>query len=255
MIELFILLSVAVVSLASLVGIATLSLKAGILKKILNVLVALGAGTLIGGAFFDLIPGAVNLAGNAAFLYMVYGIIIFLVLEKLIHWHHHHHVLAKEEQDHLHKEPVKPFAYLNLLGDAVHNFLDGTIIAASYYISLELGIVSTIAILLHEIPQEIGDFGILIQGGLSTKKALIYNFLVALTAVAGAFAVMVLGPIAGNFEIAMISIAAGGFLYIALANLIPELQHETKPRNIILQVLFLLLGIALLFYIGGLFPE
>lgn len=250
-----ILVSVIVISLISFVGAATLSLKKGVLEKILLVIVALGAGTLLGGALFDLIPEAVDAGGAIAYQYIAGGIVVFFIIEKLIHGHHHHHVLKQEERDHEHKGPVRPFAYLNLAGEAIHNFLDGTIIAASYLTNFELGLIATLAIALHEIPQELGDFGILIKGGFTVKKALFWNFIVALTAVAGGLIVFFASSFSSLLTLIMLSIAGGGFLYIALANLIPELHHETNLKKAVVQVFFLVLGIALLYYIGILFPE
>lgn len=244
-----ILLSVIIVSLISFVGVVTLSLKRGMLSKILLVLLAFGAGTLLGGAIFDLIPKAVELGGELAFQYIAVGIVLFFIIERFIHWHHHH-----RGDDHHHTKPIKPFAYLNLVGEGVHNFLDGIIIAASYLISFELGLVATIAIIFHEIPQELGDFGILVQGGFSVKRALSYNFLIALTAVVGALTMFFAAFLIPNLTLIMLSIAGGGFLYIALSNLIPELHHETDPKKILIQFVFLILGIALLYYIGIAFP-
>jgi zinc and cadmium transporter len=183
------------------------------------------------------------------------GIVLFFIIERLLHWHHHHHVLAGEKHNHEHREPLKPFAYLNLIGEGIHNFLDGTIIAASYLISMEIGFIATIAIVFHEVPQEMGDFGILVHGGLSAGRALLYNFLVALTAVIGALVMFFASPAVPSLSLVMLSIAGGGFLYIALANLVPELQHETRPGRISVQLVFLVLGIALLYYIGIFFPE
>ena len=250
-----ILASVVVVSLISLVGAFTLSLNRAALGKALTVLVALGAGTLLGGALFDLIPEAVELGQGIAYQYIAVGIVLFFIIEKFIHSHHHHHVLKREERDHEHPHPVKPFAYLNLIGEGVHNFLDGTIIAAAYLTSLELGIIATVAIALHEIPQEVGDFAILVHGGLQVRRALFYNFLVALTAVVGALFVVFASSLIGNLTLILLSIAGGGFLYIALSNLIPELHHETSGRKAIIQLIFLLLGIGLLYVIGLAFPE
>lgn len=249
------LVSVILVSLFSLVGIVTLSLKKAFLMKILMILVALGAGTLIGVALFDLIPEAIELGGTVALQWIAGGIILFFVIERLINWHHHHHIVehGHEEEELVHEK--KPFAYLNLIGEAVHNFLDGTIIAASFLLSVELGIVTTIAVILHEIPQEIGDFGILIKGGFSVKRALGYNLLVALTAVLGALVVLFAAGAIEGLELALISIAGGGFLYIALANLVPELHHEEHTGKQALQTIFLILGIALIFLLATSFED
>ena len=245
-----ILTSVILVSLISLVGIITLSLKKGVLDKILFILVAFAAGTLIGGAIFDLLPEALELGESLALQYITVGIVVFFVIERFIHWKQHSHLL--EHKDHTHE--VKPYAYLNLVGEGIHNFLDGTIIAAAYLVSFELGIVATIAIIFHEIPQEIGDFGILVAGGFSPKKALGYNFLISLGAVAGALVMFFAAGLIPGLSLIMLSFAVGGFLYIALGNLLPELHHETSSSKILLQVVFLILGIVLLYYVGIVFP-
>ena len=250
MVAVSIFLSVFLVSLISFVGIAALSLNKKALQGILLVLLAFGAGTLLGGALFDIIPEAMRLGGGTALQYIAVGIVLFFIIERFIHWHHHHH---NEGLDH--RDRVRPFAYLNLIGEGIHNFLDGTIIAASYLVSFEIGIIATIAIIFHEIPQELGDFGILVQGGIPVKKALLYNFLVALTSVIGAAVILFSSFLLPSLTVIMLSIAGGGFLYIALSNLIPELHHETSLKKTIIQVIFLILGIGLLYSLGIVFPE
>lgn len=251
MAEVLILLSVVVVSLISLVGAGTLSLKRLILDKVLFILVAFAAGTLVGGALFDLIPEAIELGEGLAYQYIAAGIVVFFLIEKLITLQRHRHLLRHEGHEHA----VKPYTYLNLLGEGIHNFLDGAIIAAAYLTSTELGIAATIAIIFHEIPQEIGDFGILVKGGFSVRKALGYNFLIALTAVAGALAFLAAGSLIPELVLFMLSLAGGGFLYIALGSLLPELHHETGGKKMALQVAFFILGILLLYGIGVAFPE
>ncbi|MCA9485878.1 MAG: ZIP family metal transporter [Nanoarchaeota archaeon] len=235
------LVSVFLVSLISLIGIITLSLKTQKLNKILLYLIALSAGTLIGGAFLHLLP---ELAEDGFTLsisfYILSGILIFFVLEKVIHWNHcHTHLVDKK---HIH-----PFAYTNLIGDALHNFLDGIIIAASYLISIPAGIATTLAVILHEIPQEVGDFGVLIQGGFTKSKALAMNFLSALTAFLGAILTLTLTSWVTNIELPLTAIAAGGFIYIALSDLIPEIhKHSHKISKSLLQLLVFLIGIGLM---------
>ena len=172
----YIILATVVVSFLSFVGIFTLSLKDQMLNKILLILVGLSAGTLMGGAFLHLLPEATEKStGLDVFIYILVGFIIFFIIEKVLHWRHCH----KGECE------IHTFTYMNLIGDSIHNFIDGLIMAASFVVSIPLGISTTIAISSHEIPQEIGDFGVLIYGGFSKKKALLLNFLVALTAVLG----------------------------------------------------------------------
>lgn len=219
MVWIYVILSVVVVSLISLVGVLTFSVKLERLKQIVLYLVSFSAGALLGDAFIHLLPQAAENAGFtlAVSLYVLSGIIISFVIEKAIHWRHCH---IPTSSGHPH-----PFALMNLFGDAVHNFIDGLIIAASYIASIPVGIATTIAVILHEIPQEIGDFGVLVHGGFSRRKALYLNFLTALTAVLGAVIVLLFGSIAGLSDF-LVPFAAGGFIYIAGSDLIPELHSR-----------------------------
>ena len=171
-----IILGTIFVSLLSLVGVLSLSIRDRLLKKTLIYLVSLSIGALLGGAFLHLIPEALDKIGyNFLFLYVLAGFLLFFIIEKLFHWRHCH-----EAECHVHT-----FAYMNLLGDSVHNFIDGIIIAASFIAGQSVGLVSLIAIAAHEIPQEISDFGVLLYAGLTKKKAILFNFLTALTAILG----------------------------------------------------------------------
>lgn len=166
------------------------------------------------------------------------GILIFFILEKIVHWRHCHLPITKK---HVHR-----FAYMNLIGDGLHNFIDGIIIASSYILSIPAGIATTFAVFLHEIPQELGDFGVLIHGGFSRKKALLVNFITALTAVIGAIFALLISSIV-NLEAVFISIAIGGFIYIAGSDLIPELHKEAGTRKSIIQLISFILGILIMF--------
>lgn len=233
------LVSVVIISLISLVGVVTLSLSDSLLRKILLFLVSFAAGSLFGGAFFHLIPEAVE--GSEALtasVYVMLGIIIFFMLEKFMHWRHCHVPTSKS-----HPHPV---GMMNLVGDGLHNFIDGLIIAASYIASIPLGIATTLAVILHEVPQEIGDFGVLIHAGYEKTKALMFNFISALAAVLGALVALVIGAKTGGFASAIVPITAGGFIYIAGSDLIPELQKECAPSKSLLQLIALLLGIAVM---------
>jgi zinc and cadmium transporter len=239
--------SVIAVSLISLVGVFTLSIKADNLKKILIYMISLSAGTLIGDAFIHLLPEAVEKEGftKAVSLYIISGIVIFFIIEKIVCWRHCHLPITKE-----HKHP---FAWMNLFGDSVHNFIDGLVIGASYFVSIPVGIATTIAVIFHEIPQEIGDFGVLLHGGFSIKKAILLNFITALTAILGAIIVLVIGQHAENATLFLVPFATGGFIYIASADLIPELHKETTIKKSILQLLFFVIGILImlaLLYLG-----
>ncbi|MBW3022626.1 ZIP family metal transporter [Candidatus Woesearchaeota archaeon] len=231
---LWILLSVIIVSLISLVGIFFISLKDKILEKILMMLIALASGAMLGGAFLHLMPEAVESGMKNIWTYLIVGILVFFVLEKFLHWRHCHKGKCK----------VHSFAYLNLVGDSIHNFIDGLIIAAAYIMSFETGIAVTFAVVVHEIPQEIGDFGVLVYGGFKKYRALFYNFLTALLAVAGALIGYLLR---GSFNTAyLIPFAAGGFIYIAASDLIPELKKTMEIKKAAAEFAFLVLGIVLM---------
>ncbi|MEM4643702.1 MAG: ZIP family metal transporter, partial [Candidatus Bathyarchaeia archaeon] len=143
--------------------------------------------------------------------------------------------------------PTHTFVYLNLIGDGIHNFLDGMIIAATFLISIELGFTTTLAVVLHEIPQEIGDFGVLIYGGLSRKKALMFNFISAITAIAGALLAYFLADLR-SVETFLVPLAAGGFIYIASTDLLPELHKRSNPKDSIVQFIVFLIGLLFMAY-------
>lgn len=235
------LVSVLIVSLISLVGVLTLSLKASTLKKCLIYLVSFSAGALLGDVFIHLLPELIEESGFelSISIYILSGILFSFVIEKVINWRHCHHPTTKE---HPH-----PFALMNLVGDFLHNFLDGLIIGASYLVSIPVGIATTIAVVLHEIPQEMGDFGILLHGGFSKNKALFLNFVTALSAVFGALVSLILTTRIENSLIFVIPFAAGNFIYIAGADLIPELhKYQFTTRGSILQLLTIILGILIM---------
>lgn len=228
-----IILGTAIISLISLVGIFTLSLGKKI-DNFLDILVSASIGALIGGAFLHLIPEALGKSNyNTVFLFVILGFLIFFLIEKVFHWRHCHDRTCK----------VHSFAYMSLYGDAVHNFIDGLIIAASFIASPGLGITSLFAIALHEIPQEISDFGVLVYGGMKKKTALFFNFITALTAVVGGILGFFLFSHIQGTLIFLISIAAGGFIYISASDLIPEIRKETKISRSILHIVIIILGI------------
>ncbi len=236
-----ILVSVFIVSLVSFVGILTLYLRPRLLDKILFGLVSFAAGALLGAAFLDLLPEALEETGKIVFVYALIGIIIFYMIETFLYWYHCHY-----GHHHHHHHKVHPFAWLNLIGDGVHNFVDGMIIAAAYLASMPVGIAATVAVILHEIPQELGDFGILVFGGISRGKALFLNFLSALTAVLGAIVVYFFSITVENLSNFLVPFAAGGFIYIASADLLPELHKERNVNKAFTQLFFFLIGIAVL---------
>ncbi|MDP2684308.1 MAG: ZIP family metal transporter [bacterium] len=237
---LYTILSVFVVSLVSLIGMLALSVNMERLKRSLLFLVSFAAGSLLGGAIIHLLPEAFERATNeytTPFLILL-GMVLFFILEKYLHWRHCH-VPTSENHPH-------PLAMNNLIGDALHNFIDGMVIAGSYLVSIPLGLATTLAVLLHEIPQEIGDFSILIYAGYSRKKALLFNYLSALLAVVGAVTILLIGTSFTNAQEYIIPLTIGGFLYIAMADIIPELKKEENLKKSIFQVLAFLLGIGLM---------
>jgi len=235
------LISVFLVSIISLVGIITLSIKVEKLKKFLIYFVSFAAGALLGDAFIHLLPEIVEEFGFSLqiSIYVLLGIGISFLIEKVVHWHHFHFPLAK---GHAH-----PFAIMNLVGDLVHNFIDGLIIGASYLVNIPLGIATTVAVIFHEIPQEISDFAVLLHGGFTKAKALFYNFLTALTAILGAVIALLIGKMIEGITIFLIPFAAGTFIYIAAADLIPELhKEEFEWKKSLLQFVAISLGVIVM---------
>jgi zinc and cadmium transporter len=237
---LYTLASVAIVSVISLIGIIALSIKEKILRKILIFFVSFSAGALLGDAFIHLLPEIVEEEGFGLeiSLYILLGIIIFFVLEKLIYWRHCH-VLTGDAH-------VHTFSYMNLVGDGVHNLIDGMIIAGSFMVSTSLGVATTIAVILHEVPQEIGDFSVLLYGGFKKSKAIFYNLMAALTAFVGALIMLIIGEQLSYLPVFLVPFAAGGFIYIAGTDLIPELKKETKLGVSVVQMISLILGICVM---------
>lgn len=230
------LISVFLISLISLIGILTLSLREKVLGKILIYLVSLSTGTLLGGAFIHLIPESFEHKGISTPLYILIGILIFFILEKIIHWRHCHESHCEAHHRHA-------FSYTIFFGDTLHNFIDGSLIAASFMVDVSLGIATTVAVALHEIPQEIGDFGALVYSGFSKVKALLFNFLSSLSAFVGAILVLIIGGESSQIIEYMVPITAGGFIYIAMADLMPELHKNNKTSQSLGQLFFIILGV------------
>ncbi len=222
-------------------------MKADRLAKITLFLVSFAVGGLFGDAFIHLLPEAYEKFGTSlnASLYVILGILIFFVLEKFLRWRHCH---IPTSEEHLH-----PLVTINMVGDTVHNLIDGMLVGASYLVSYPIGITTTLAVILHEIPQEAGDFGVLIHGGLSVKKALVFNLLSGTAAILGAVLSIVVGSEMQGFSVSLLPITAGGFLYIAGSDLIPELHHETNASTSFVQLILIVLGVgimALLLFLG-----
>jgi zinc and cadmium transporter len=244
----YIIIATFLIALCAFVGIFALALKEKILNKILLVLVSLSAGALMGGAFLHLIPEAVEKAEEAnidVFIVVLVGFILFFVIEKVLHWRHCH----KGKCD------VHTFSYMNLIGDSIHNFIDGLIISASFISSIGLGFSTFVAIAAHEIPQEIGDFGVLIYGGFEKKKAIILNFVVALTVVFGGVVGYFISKSVDSAVVFLLPFAAGGFIYIAATDLVPEIKKELNMKKYMLTLLVFILGILIMWITKYVFPE
>ena len=238
-------------SALSLIGGVVLLFREKLALKFSHFLSAFAAGTLLGTVFFDLFPEAARLAEEGGskinvFAYVLSGILGFFLLERFIHWFHHH---QHEYPD----EKVKPTVPLIIVGDSVHNFIDGVIIAVTFLVNIPLGIVTTLAVAAHEIPQEIGDFGILLNKGLKKKKVLLLNIISALTAMMGAVIAYLLGEkIEASLPI-LLSITAGFFIYIAASDLIPEIHHENRKGFAVIETALLFLGVIVVWVFVSLF--
>ena len=234
------LISVLIVSLISFVGVLTFSIKTDKLKKVLLYMVSFSAGALFGDAFIHLLPEIIDEVGFGLeiSIYVMFGIGFSFIVEIFVHWRHCHIPTSKQH--------VHPFAIMNLVGDSVHNFIDGLIIGASYLVSIPVGIATTLAVVLHELPQEIGDFGVLLHGGFSKFKALFFNFITALTAVAGAIFALLISSYVENITTFLIPFAAGTFIYIAGSDLIPELHKEVKVGKSLMQFIAIVLGVVVM---------
>ncbi len=234
---LLILLATMINGLVAFVGAFSLFIKEKQLQKILMLLVAFSAGALLSGGMLHLLAESLEmLETETAFLITIFGFSLFFIIERFLHWHHCHEG----------KCDVHSFTYMILIGDGVHNFIDGLIIAASFLVSVPFGVMTTILIIGHEIPQELGDFGALVHGGFDRRKALLFNFGSQLTAVAGGIIGFLIGGEAW-FTPLLLPFAAGGFFYIAASDLIPELHKESDLKKSILYFIFFLLGIGFMF--------
>ncbi|MFB0559784.1 MAG: ZIP family metal transporter [Candidatus Lokiarchaeia archaeon] len=234
----WILVSVVVISLFAIIGVLFLSVREELLNKVLLALVAFSAGALMGGALLHMIPKTLTMTSSInTFLYLLLGFSFFFLLENVLQWRHCHDA----------KCDVHTFTYMNLIGDGIHNITDGFIIAASFVASIALGFATTLAVAFHEIPQEIGDFGVLVYGGFEKRKALIYNYISAITIIPGAIVGYLLSIYTTQFIQFMLPIAAGGFIYIAASDLIPELRKETSLKKSAVIFGVFLMGIILMY--------
>jgi zinc and cadmium transporter len=233
------LIGALIISIFSLVGIFSLGFSGKIFKKLSLFFVAFSTGALLGNAFLHLLPEAIIDTENLIpYLYLLSGIILFFILERLLKWHHCHN---NDDCD------VHTFTYMSLIGDGVHNFIDGLIIVSAFSISFEAGIATTIAVASHEIPQELGDFGVLVHGGFSKIKALLWNFLSSITAVAGVIVGYILINNIQDISLVLLPFAAGGFIYISMSDQIPELHKENNLKKSLIYFMIFMLGLAFMY--------
>lgn len=248
-----ILIATSTVGLISLIGVI-LIFKKQIHPGLLKSLISLAAGSLLAVAILDLIPEALHESGDnhdLIFNIVLASILFFFLFERVLHWHHCHCEHAELEC----ANKKQNIIYNNLIGDAIHNLIDGFLIAAAFMLDFRTGLLTTAAVILHEIPQEISDFGILLYAGLTKKSALAYNFFVALTAIGGAMFFYYLGSVAEAAVPFMAAFAAGNFIYLSTADLIPELHHEKNPKKIINHSIWLLAGVAIIILTGLVIPH
>lgn len=244
----YIIIFTVLASLLSLVGGVLLLARKKLSHRLVHGLAAFAAGSLLGVSFLDLLPEAFHYleemgleeVEGTVFLYVLIGILIFFLLERFIHWFHHHH------RDHK-NEALKPVVPLIVFGDGVHNFIDGVVIAATFMVDIRLGMITTLAIIAHELPQEIGDFGLLLHNGVSKMKAFIYNLLSQLTAVLGGIITFFVGGAIEGILPLMIALTSGFFIYIALSDLVPDIHSENKRGFAVMETTLLLLGIGVVY--------
>jgi zinc and cadmium transporter len=271
-------LMIIVIGSLSLIGAFMISIREKTLDKILFILIAFATGTILASALFDLIPESLHhleelnaegatITESSLFIFVIFGFVMFFIIERFIYWFHGH---AHEKDDQLvcyagiddgggmsinRGNKIKSFALLNLIGDGLHNFLDGVIIMVAFMSGTRNGIIVTLAVLFHEFPQEIGDFGILIYGGFSKKKALFFNFLSGMVALLGGLLAFVLSDVLELFNFFFLAFSGGGFLYIASAELMPELLKQEDLKKSIIQALIFVSGLLLIMSLVTLLPH
>lgn len=248
---LYILIFTFIGSVASLIGGVILLYKEKIAIKVSHLLSAFAAGALLGTAFLDLLPEGIKEADHLfndtgirinVFLWTVIGFLAFFILERAIHWSHHHQI----EEGEFKRTGPKAIVPLIMIGDSVHNFLDGVVIASTFMVSIPLGIITSLAVAAHEIPQEIGDFGLMLHMGIKRGKVLLFNFLSALVALIGALLAFWLGDSIKTVVPIFLAIAAGFFIYIAAADLIPEIHNQEKKTMALTETSLLILGVVVI---------
>lgn len=255
MLLLQIIIATVIVSLISLVGIFTVYKKNRDYKPMIKMIISLAAGSLLAISFLDLLPESIDKYKNANTIMAtaLASFLLFFILERFWHWHH---CRCIHDKAHNHEnDEKKSLVYTNLIGDGIHNFADGFLIASAFMLDPSIGVLTTVAVILHEIPQEISDFGILLYGGLNRTQAIISNLIFAFTAVAGGILSYLFGQSFKEYLPLMTAFAAGNFIYLASADLIPELQHEKNSKKVIQHTLWLILGVIIIYILKTILPE
>ncbi|MFX1532198.1 MAG: ZIP family metal transporter [Promethearchaeota archaeon] len=271
-------LMIFLIGCLSLVGVFMISMKEKTLDKLLIVVVAFATGTILATALFDLIPESLHhleelntegkdLTESLLFTFVIIGFVIFFIIERFIYWFHGH---AHEKENQfvcydtitegnktalIGDSNIKNFAFLNLIGDGLHNFLDGIIMMVAFLSGLRNGVIITLAVLFHELPQEVGDFGVLVYGGFTKKRALFFNFLSAMIALFGGLLALFLSNALEIFNLFFLAFSGGGFLYLATVELMPELIKEKNLKKSIIQGLIFLSGVILIMLLVLLIPH
>lgn len=241
-------LSAVAVSLISLVGALLFIRKKEISPGYGGIMVSMAAGVMLTAAVLDLLPEAVHqFSGSEIYWALLGGICVFFILERLLHWYHHHSHCPEHVKNCEDKQHTEPTAYLILVGDSLHNFFDGVAIATAFSVNVYVGMVTTLAIVLHEIPQELADFVALMHSGMKFKRALFFNLLTAFTAVVGVFFGWYFLSLVGGALPFLLAFNAGMFIYISCSDLIPSLHEGFKKDRRWTQTITFLLGVAVMF--------
>ena len=240
------LLAAIIISLLSFLGAISLVIGSDKLKKSLIYLISFSAGSMIGATFLHLLPEVLEKDKKSLeiFILVLIGFSIFFILERLLRWHHCH-----EENCVTHEH----LGWLNLIGDSIHNFIDGMIILVSFAGGTSLGIIVTLSIMMHEIPQELGDFGILLYAGFSKVKALFYNFISACTALLGVLFAYWLYAYNEITISSLIPLVAGGFIYIAATDLVPEIHKDNNIFRTLISYLLFIIAIIFMYFMKIIF--
>ncbi|OGH18215.1 MAG: hypothetical protein A3F31_00295 [Candidatus Levybacteria bacterium RIFCSPHIGHO2_12_FULL_38_12] len=233
-------------SIGALIGGMILLFREKVALKVSHFLASFAAGVLLGTAFFDLLPEAIYEGEESdinVFSLTLIGILLFFLIERFIHWFHHH------EEFHEHTKESKSTLPLIIIGDTMHNFIDGIVIAATFMTNAQLGIITALAVFAHEVPQEIGDFGLMLRKGLSKKRIIWVNVASATVSFIGALLTYFLGSLLTGYIPVLLALTAGFFIYIALSDLIPEIHHERRHGFAFLESLLLILGVILIWFV------